>query len=91
MVGVKLPKKYVKSTLKFYYENLINNKLSKLDQKGKLYLFSNLKQSYLSISNFEYRKLITKLRISEHNLLIENGRHLIIPRESNVYAHTVSV
>jgi hypothetical protein len=40
---VKLPKKYVKSTLKFYYENLINNKLSKLDQKSKLYLFSNLK------------------------------------------------
>jgi hypothetical protein len=31
---VKLPKKYVKSTLKFYYENLINNKLSKLDQKS---------------------------------------------------------
>ena len=29
---VKLPKKYVrKSTLKFYYENLINNTLSKLD------------------------------------------------------------
>jgi hypothetical protein len=38
---VKLHKKYVKSTLKFYYENLINNKLSKLDQKSKLYLFSN--------------------------------------------------
>ena len=70
-------------------ENLINNKLSKLDQKRKLYLFSNLKQnlsveSYLSISNFEYRKLITKLRISEHNLLIENGRHLIIPREQRL-------
>ena len=30
---VELPKKYVKSTQKFYYENLINNKLSKLDQK----------------------------------------------------------
>jgi len=42
---VKLPKKYVKSTLKFYYENLINNKLSKLDKKSKLYLFSNLKQN----------------------------------------------
>jgi hypothetical protein len=40
---VKLPKKYVKSTLIFYYENLINNKFSKLDQKSKLYLFSNLK------------------------------------------------
>jgi hypothetical protein len=60
---VWVPKKYVKSTLKFYYENLINNKLSKLDQKSKLYLFSNLKQnlsveSYLSISNYEYRKLL---------------------------------
>jgi hypothetical protein len=31
-----LIKKYVKSTLKFYYGNLINNKLSKLDQKSKL-------------------------------------------------------
>jgi hypothetical protein len=60
---VKLPKKYVKSTLKFYYENLMNNKLSKLDQKSKLYLFSNLKQNLsvetYVISNFEYRKLIT--------------------------------
>ena len=58
--------------------------LMNIDQKSKLYLFSNLKQnlsveSYLSISNFEYRKLITKLRISEHNLLIEKGGHLNIP------------
>ena len=88
---VKLPKKYVKSTLKFYYENLINNKLSKLDQKSKLYLFSNLKQNlsveiYLSISNFEYRKLLKKLRISVHNLLIEKGRHLYIPREQRLYS-----
>jgi hypothetical protein len=82
----------VKSTLTFYYENLINNKLSKLDQKSKLYLFSNLKQnlsveSYLSISNFEYRKLITKLIISEHNLLIEKGRHSNIPREQRLCSH----
>jgi hypothetical protein len=68
---------------------LINNKLSKLDQKSKLYLFSNLKQnlsmeSYLSISNFEYRKLITKLRISEYSLLIEKGRHLNILREQRL-------
>ena len=49
---VKLPKKYVKSTLKFYYENLINNKLSQLDQKSKLYLFStNLKQN-LSVESY---------------------------------------
>jgi hypothetical protein len=47
---VKLPKKYVRSTLKFYYENLINNKLSKLDKKSQLYLFSNLKQN-VSVEN----------------------------------------
>jgi hypothetical protein len=35
----------IKLNLKFYYENLINNKLSILDQKSKLYLFSNLKQN----------------------------------------------
>jgi hypothetical protein len=60
----------IKLNLKFYYENLINNKLSILDQKSKLYLFSNLKQnlsveSYLSISNFEYTKLIMKGLIYE--------------------------
>jgi hypothetical protein len=44
-------------------------------------------ESYLSISNFEYRKLITKLRVSEHNLLIEKGRHLNIPREQRLCSH----
>ena len=44
-------------------------------------------ESYLSISNFEYRKLITKLRISEHNLLIEKGRHLNIPRDQRLCSH----
>ena len=44
-------------------------------------------ESYLSISNFEYRKLITKLRINEHNLLIEKGRHLNIPREQRLCSH----
>ena len=34
-----------------------------------------------------YRKLITKLRISEHNLLIEKGRHLNIPREQRLCSH----
>ena len=44
-------------------------------------------ESYLSISNFEYRKLITKLIISEHNLLIEKGRHSNIPREQRLCSH----
>ena len=46
-------------------------------------------ESYLSISNFEYRKLITKLSISDHNLLIEKGRHLNIPREQRFCSHCV--
>ena len=40
-------------------------------------------ESYLSISNFEYRKL----RISEHNLLIEKGRQLNIPKEQRLCSH----
>ena len=44
-------------------------------------------ESYLSITNYEYRKLITKLRISEHNLLIEKGRHLNISREQCLCSH----
>ena len=44
-------------------------------------------ESYLSITNYEYRKLITKLRISEHNLLIEKGRHLNISREQRLCSH----
>ena len=44
-------------------------------------------ESYLSITNYEYRKLITKLRISEHNLLIEKGRPLNIAREQRLCSH----
>jgi hypothetical protein len=34
-----------------------------------------------------YRKLITKLRITEYSLLIEKGRHLNIPREQRLCSH----
>ena len=80
------------STTRINSQSSVSCLLMNIDQKSKLYLFSNLKQnlsveSYLSISNFEYRKLITKLRISEHNLLIEKGRHLNIPREQRLCSH----
>ena len=39
---------------------------------------------YLKSKFFEYRKLITKFRISNHCLLIEKGRYLKIPRENRV-------
>jgi hypothetical protein len=38
----------------------------------------------LPVLNFEKRRLITKLRISDQNLLIEKGRHLKIPREKRL-------
>jgi hypothetical protein len=37
-------------------------------------------EKYLLHENFEKRRLITKLRISDQNLLIEKGRHLKIPK-----------
>ena len=36
------------------------------------------------LSNFEFRKLITKLRISDNSLLIEKGMHFQIPREERL-------
>jgi hypothetical protein len=38
-------------------------------------------ENYLLYEKFEKRRFITKLRISDHNLPIEKGRHLKIPRE----------
>jgi hypothetical protein len=57
------------NALKFYYENLINNKLSKLDQKSKLYLFSNLKQN-LSVE--KYNKVWDLIKFSTGNLPSSN-------------------
>jgi len=42
-------------------------------------------ENYLLQENFEKRRLITKLRISDHNLLIgKGGGHLKIPREKRL-------
>jgi hypothetical protein len=41
-------------------------------------------ENYLLHENFEKRRLITKLRISDQNLLIEKEGHLKIPREKRL-------
>jgi hypothetical protein len=41
-------------------------------------------ENYLLHENFEKRRPITNLRISDHNLLIEKWRHLKIPREKRL-------
>ena len=88
---IKTINMYIKSKFKTYYENLITEKFDKIDDKSKLNLYKSLKQfenmsseMYLSNNNFEYRKMIAKLRISDHNLLIEKGRHLKLPRNERL-------
>ena len=67
------------------FETETNN----LDESNKLFLYKQLKTSmnkeyYVSSENLEYRKLITKFRISDHSLEIEKGRHYKIPRENRL-------
>ena len=60
--------------------------LIRLSQKGKLDTYAKTKtnfgfEKYLLFLTFEERKLICKLRTSAHNLEIERGRYMGIPRD----------
>ena len=81
----------IKSEIKSFYENLFKKKITDIDDNSKLKIYKTLKNSgniseenYLSCPKLEYRKLITKYRISDHNLLIEKGRYFKIPREERL-------
>lgn len=69
------------------YNHKIQNKLYSLTDSSKLYLYSKLKteiklENYLiKETNFKTRQLITKFRVSDHNLEVEIGRYKNIPRE----------
>ena len=41
-------------------------------------------ESYLELPNYDIRKIIAKIRCSDHMLEIEKGRHRKIPREERV-------
>ena len=65
---------------------LVNDKLSDIKDNSKLTIFKHVKinnteEKYFICSKLEFRKLITKFRLSDHNLLIEKGRYLKIPNE----------
>ena len=75
-----------KKALKDFYVSLYKDKLDKIDNSSKLYLYSKLKtdfdqSDYLKLNNYNSRKLLTKFRISDHNLEVELGRYKKIPRE----------
>ena len=68
-----------------YYEKMKNHYLtiwtSCKNQSSKLQLYNLIKEKYeieaylTIIKNFEQRKSLTKLRISNHKLAIETGRY----------------
>ena len=81
---------------KFLNLTLLKDKIVFHDMNTMLYLhhiililYKDLKrdlnmENYLLYEKFEKRRFITKLRISDHNLPIEKGRHLKIPREKRL-------
>ena len=78
-------KKYLLSKLKIKYEAIWRQELLR-DSSGQGYgnklrtysLFKNIFnfEYYLSFGNYSQRKLLTKFRISAHDLEIENGRYI---------------
>ena len=59
------------------------------EDSARLLFYKSLKREqgfepYLSISNFEDRKSIARLRCSNHSLHIEQGRHRNTPRENRL-------
>ena len=83
----KTCKMYYKKELGNRYTTLYEEKLNNLDPNSKLQLFKSIQlenmyslKYYLNCFNFEYRKLICKLRISDHSLEIERGRYKKIAR-----------
>jgi hypothetical protein len=84
IVKISIKKIFKKSV--YVYEKQLTGKLSLNNDSSKLFLYSKLKsdiklEEYLkSERNFKNRQLLTKFRLSDHNLEIELGRYKNIPR-----------
>jgi hypothetical protein len=81
--------KSLKKTLLKNYENMFFEKLRSFNINNKLFLYSKIKTNYIiepfiENSNFENRKLIVKMRISDHVLEIERGRYNKINSEQRI-------
>ena len=67
----------IKQFLSKSYKDVSLKYLSHED--GKLTLYKDIKRAYckekyLAINNYQYRRAVTKIRLSDHNLPIEKGR-----------------
>ena len=81
--------KSLKKTLLKNYENMFFEILRSFNINNKRFLYSKIKTNYIiepfiENSNFENRKLIVKMRISDHVLEIERGRYNKINREQRI-------
>lgn len=83
-------KKQLNKVVRDNYENQFRQRLSKITDDSKLFLYSKLKQNIgmenylLQISSFKNRQKFTKFRTSDHFLLIETGRYKNIPRQQRL-------
>ena len=72
------------------YIQKTQDKLSKLTDNSKLYLYNKIKhdivlEEYLiQEKNFKNKQLIVKFRTSDHCLQIETGRYINIPRQQRI-------
>ena len=80
-VNLELFKKVAIMTLKTKFVQNWSESILNIDQNPITRTYSKFKhefgmESYLEkVSNFKYRRAITKLRVSSHDLMIEKGRH----------------
>ena len=88
---IKVPfKKEFKKVVHNNYIQKTKDKLSKLTDNSKLYLYNKIKhdivlEEYLiQQKNFKNRQLIAKFRTSDHCLQIETGRYNNIPHQQRL-------
>lgn len=83
-------KKTFNKNIQDIYSQKTMTKLASFDENSKLYLYSKLKSKFKTeeflekVSNFKTRQSITKLRVSDHILEIEQGRYRKIPRNQRI-------
>lgn len=83
-------KQIYKNRFNNLYIDLYNNKIQQIDDNSKLQVFKLVKKTeyeleyFLKYPDIKARKLICKLRISDHSLGIETGRYKKIPRDLRI-------
>ena len=88
-IKYSLKMKFKQISHEFYTKKLLN-KLSSITDSSKLFLYGQIKteikiENYLlKESNFKTRQLISKLRVSDHNLEVEMGRYKNVPRDQRL-------